>query len=348
MTPTMDDAMFDATLDLYGWNDEWAAKLTALGGDDHLPGRVVRHDGAGLIVATSTGIWAAPFQRRLDPAPTVGDWVALAGDEPVAILPRTSLLRRRAALADVEQVLAANIDVVLVVCGLDRPVKQGRIERSATLARDAGATPVIVLTKGALVPEATATADRVRGDNPGVEVLVTSVREEIGLDELRIRTAGHTVTLLGESGAGKSSLLNALLGTEAAAVGEVRAGDAKGRHTTTTRELHLLPEGGSLIDTPGIRAVGLWVETEAVTASFTDIDELAEQCRFSDCGHASEPDCAVTAAVAAGEVTAARVEAWRALTAEADRATTRPTPEQRKQEKQLARITKDAQRRKGR
>jgi ribosome biogenesis GTPase len=331
----------------YGWSNRWAALLSDHPGSR--PARVVRHDGAGLVLATADGIVAAPLTRRLDPPPTVGDWIALVGDEPAAVLERSSVLSRRAADGEVEQVLAANVDVVLLVCGLDRPVKAGRIHRAATLARDAGATPVVVLTKAARHPDAEAIAAAVADANPGLEVLVTSAVEGIGLDALHALVRDRTVTMLGESGAGKSSLLNALSGEDRAATGSVRRGDAKGRHTTTTRELYVLPGGGVIIDSPGIRAVGLWVDPEAVDATFGDIEELARSCRFADCRHEQEPSCAVRDAVARGSLSAARLETWRSLRREAEAAALRADPqEQRRRGKQFSRPAKDASRRKGR
>jgi ribosome biogenesis GTPase len=290
--------------------------------------------------------------RRLDPAPTVGDWIAVDGDEPVAVLDRSSLLTRRAAEGDFSQALAANVDLVLLVCGLDRPVKAGRIHRAATLAWDAGATPVVVLTK-ALRPGVEVLAevivDEIAESSPGLEVLVTSAKEGLGLDPLRTLAQDRTVTMLGESGAGKSSILNALTGETSAATGSVRSGDSKGRHTTTTRELYLLPTGGVLIDSPGIRSVGLWVDPDAVDATFDDIDELAAECKFADCQHDTEPACAVREAVEAGTLSAARLEQWRILRREAEAAALRALPhERRKREKKFARVTKDAQKRKGR
>ena len=282
-----------------------------------MPARVVRHDGVGLTVATPDGVEVAMLSTRLDPEPTVGDWVALVGGTPVAVLPRTSLLRRRAAVSDTEQALAANVDVVLLVCGLDRPVKAGRIHRGAALASDAGAEPIIVLTKAAKVDDPQRIADRVTKKNPGVPLLITSVKEGQGVDELRALARGRSVVLLGESGAGKSSIVNALLGEDAAATGHVRKGDAKGRHTTTNRSLHLLPGGGTLIDSPGIRSIGLWGGSDAVTDTFADIAELADGCRFVDCGHDTEPGCAVKAAVEDGILSAERLAKWRELDAEA-------------------------------
>jgi ribosome biogenesis GTPase len=271
------------------------------------------------MVATPEGTESVMLASRLDPEPTVGDWVALVDGVPVAVLARISLLRRRAALSDTEQALAANVDTVLLVCGLDRPVKAGRIQRGATLASDAGAQPVIVLTKAAAAPEPERIADRVRKKNPGVPLLITSVKEGVGVEELRDLVRGHSVVLLGESGAGKSSIVNVLLGENAAAEGHVRSGDAKGRHTTTNRSLHVLEGGGTLVDSPGIRSIGLWGDPDAVTETFADIAELADGCRFVDCGHDSEPGCAVKAAVEEGTLAPERLAAWRALEAEARR-----------------------------
>lgn len=303
-----------------GWDPRWAALLEDVA-PGATPGRVSRHDGAGLLLETAGGEERVMFAGRLVPEPAVGDWVAVRGGSPVAVLPRRSLLRRRSAMGDEEQPLAANVDAVLLVCGLDRPVRAGRIQRGATLAADAGAEPVVVLTKerrAGASPAAAAVA-ALTGAAPGVEVLVTSVQEGLGLDELRAAVAGRTVVLLGESGAGKSSIVNALLGTDAAAVGEVRAGDAKGRHTTTSRQLHPLPTGGVLVDTPGIRAVGLWVDPDAVDNAFADVEEIAQSCRFADCGHDGGPGCMVDAAVAEGTLDPARVAAWLALREEAER-----------------------------
>lgn len=333
----------------YGWSDRWATLVAEY--PDAFPARVVRHDGAGLVLATSSGIEAVMFGPRLDPEPAVGDWIAVRNGAPAAVLARTSLLRRRTAHGDQEQALAANVDTVMIVCGLDRPVKAGRIRRSAALATDAGARPVVVFTKAAgadveTIRGAVAVAEEAV---PGIHTEITSVREGIGLTELEALTGHGTVTVLGESGAGKSTIVNALLGDDRIATGAVRDGDAKGRHTTTSRELHVLPGGGTLIDTPGIRAVGLWVEEATISGTFSDIEELALRCRFSDCAHEGEPGCAITAAVADGTLDPARLDAWRELEAEAVASERRASAvEQRKYEKKFARVVDDAGRRKGR
>ncbi|HEY6532657.1 MAG TPA: ribosome small subunit-dependent GTPase A [Acidimicrobiales bacterium] len=333
-----------------GWDEEWARELMAVDPDAE-PARVLQHHGAGLVLGLVDGVRHLMFTRRLVPEPTVGDWVAVTGDEVVAVLPRRSLLRRRGAQESGEQQLAANVDRLLLVCGLDRPVKDGRIQRGTAIAHDAGAEPVVVLTKSAgpdaVDPEQAAA--EVRAGNPGVAVVVTSVKEGVGLRELQDLIAGRSVALLGESGAGKSSIVNALLGSEVVLTGEVREGDSKGRHTTTTRELHLLPGDGVLIDTPGIREVGLVTETDAVEETFPEIAEAAETCRFSDCAHEAEPGCAINAGIEAGELDPTRVARWKSLREEVEAAARRSSAvEQRRYERQFGRMVKDAQRRKGR
>ncbi len=304
-----------------GWDPAWAKTLAStLQGAE--PGRVLQHHGVALVLALADRTETVMLTLRLEPQPTVGDWIAFKDGEVVAVLPRRSLLRRRNAHGDGEQQLAANINKVLLVCGLDRPVKDGRIQRGTAISRDAGAEPVVVLTKASRETDVEVdpqqAADEVRAAHPGIDVIVTSVKEGIGIDELRSIIGNDTVTLLGESGAGKSSIVNALLGDDVVTIGEVRESDSKGRHTTTTRELHLLPGGGVLIDTPGIRAVGLVADNDGVAETFADVDDIASTCRFADCQHEGQPGCAVASALADGTLNAQRVEAWRRLEAETD------------------------------
>lgn len=331
-------------LEPLGWSDRWVAHLAAVPHPDAVPGRVVRHDGTMVVVAFPE-LRSIAMAPGIDP-PVVGDWVAVVDDTVVAVLPRHSLLRRRDAHVDAEQALAANVDVVFIVCGLDRPVRGGRIQRVTALAWDAGATPVVVLTKGDLVDDAEDEVAAVRQDVPAVDVLVVSAVDGVGLDEVRAAARDRTVVLLGESGAGKSTLVNALVGTDVAATGDVRAGDAKGRHTTTTRQLHPLPAGGVLLDSPGIRAVGLWVDPEAVDAVFPEIEALAEGCRFRDCAHDREPGCAVVAAAETDDVLRARLATWRSLRREAA-AAAETTQERNRRGRQFGRLVKEAKRLKG-
>lgn len=329
-----------------GWDVGWESALSVAGHGAE-PGRVLRHHGAGLVVALPDRTETIMFTQRLSPEPTVGDWVAVRDGEIVNVLPRRSLLRRRTAHGDEEQALAANVDVVLLVCGLDRPVKDGRIRRGTAIARDAGAEPVVVLTKAGIddATDAHRAASEVRAAHPGIDVVVASVKEGVGLEELRAVIGSRTVTLLGESGAGKSTIVNALVGGSATSEGAVRRGDAKGRHTTTTRELHLLPSGGVLIDTPGIRAVGLVAETESVDDAFADLDDIAGSCRFTDCQHEGQPGCAIADATAAGTVEVTRVAAWKTLRAETEAAAQRATEaERRRPDRDPSRMARSARR----
>ncbi|MCU1379449.1 MAG: GTPase EngC [Acidimicrobiales bacterium] len=328
-----------------GWSDQWVALLHEVPHPEAVPGRVVRHDGSRVLVALPE-----PRSLAVAPgvdAPVVGDWVAVVDDSVVAVLPRRSLLRRRDSHADAEQALAANVDAVLIVCGLDRPVRGGKLQRVAALAWDAGAVPVVVLTKADLADGVDEIVAEVREAVQEVDVLVVSATDGTGLEDVRAAARDRTVVLLGESGAGKSTLVNALVGDDVAATGAVRSGDSKGRHTTTTRQLHPLPGGGVLLDSPGIRAVGLWVDPDAVDAVFPDIEALAADCRFRDCAHAEEPGCAVQAAVASGQVPAGRFEAWRSMRREA-MAAAETVRERRQKNRQFGRIAREAQRMKDR
>ncbi len=271
----------------------------------------------------------------------VGDNVRFDGETLVELLPRTSLLSRLGH-DGAEQAIAANVDVVLIVAGLDRPVKPGRLLRASTQAWEAGSTPLIVLTKADLADPADALAD-LATQVVGVDVQVVSSVTGDGIHELLDRLAGRTAVLLGESGAGKSSLVNVLTeGDEL--VGEVREGDAKGRHTTTWRQLVDLPGGGAVIDTPGVRSLGLWADAESVEAAFDDIGELAESCRFRDCSHDAEPGCAVRAAVEDGSLPEARFEQYHSLRREAAALDRRNDPvAQRKFGKQMGKAMKEVE-----
>lgn len=273
--------------------------------------RVARHDGPSLQVLGASGPATAALKPGVEAVP--GDWALVEDGVVVGIAERTGVLRRRGH-DGTEQLLAANVDLVLAVCGLDRPLRAGRLHRTAALAWDAGALPVVVLTK-ADVADADRATEAAAAALPGCEVHVVAATSGAGIDDLRAAVAGRATVLVGESGAGKSTLVNALVGAEVAATGAVREGDAKGRHTTTRRELYELPGGGVLLDSPGIRAVGLWVDAEAVDAVFPEIEELAAQCRFGDCHHTGEPGCAVVAGADPG-----RLAAWQELRREAESA----------------------------
>ncbi|MCU1547612.1 MAG: ribosome small subunit-dependent GTPase [Arthrobacter sp.] len=294
----------------YGYNAAVAERFAANpapGGTS--PARVIRMDRNLVLVATEAGTVHLPYPRNAA-IPATGDWVWLGSNsagEPaiVAVLPRhTELSRKRAFEASSElQVLGANIDVVGVVVPVDRPLTHNRLERTLVAAWDSGATPLVIITKADLADLADDVVGQVSLQAAGVEVVTTSAELGDGLDELLGRLPpGGTLVLLGPSGAGKSTLINALVGFSAQDIGAVRAGDGKGRHTTTSRELVPLPGGAVLMDTPGVRGFGLFDADDGMEEMFGDLEGLFGQCRFSDCAHDREPGCAVQQALADGSL----------------------------------------------
>jgi ribosome biogenesis GTPase len=315
-----------------GWNEQVAAAVEASDRPGATPGRVSRTDRGIVTVFTADAVVHAD---RGEQVPATGDWVLLDDTgEPtvVAVLPRRSAFVRGDPMegsARNAQVVAANIDAVFVTESLERGVSLRRLERELVLAFERGADPVVVLTKSDLVDRPAGTT-AVEGSAAGAPVVVTSAVTGRGIDELRAFTGpGRTVALIGASGVGKSTLVNVLVGDEVRATGAVRASDQRGRHTTTARELALLPGGGVLIDTPGLRAVTLWVADEGFRRAFADIEALAARCRFHDCAHDREPGCAVQQAVADGVLDAARVAHYRELDAELDRVAIRDAERER-------------------
>jgi ribosome biogenesis GTPase len=305
-----------------GWDLEFDSQFAQHAADGLLPARVVGGHRGAVAVDAGAGPQAAalgPALSRADP-PGVGDWVAVRppadGDERVveAVLPRrTALVRRAAGDAQQAQVVAANVDVVLIAVPLDGGPNLRRLERELAVAWTSGAEPVVVLTKADLSDSLDEDLAAVDGVAFGVAALPVDALTGAGVDAVAERLAPRrTGVLLGPSGAGKSTLANRLLGVELLETAAVRA-DGRGRHTTTRRELLLVPSGGVLIDTPGVRSLGLWDAEEGVAATFADVEELAASCRFSDCEHETEPGCAVRAAIAAGTLDAARLESYRKL-----------------------------------
>lgn len=323
----MDDVR---ALRVLGWDDRWAEAASAFP-VDLVPARVVAVDRAACDVLAERGVLRVTFGGDLlaeiaeDPVagPCTGDW-ALVRHWPddretvERLLPRrTAVVRASASRTSYGQVLAANVDVVVVVASLSVEPDLGRIERLLALAWESGAQPAVVLTKADLVTDAADIAADVAGAAPGVPVLVVSAVTGEGMSELAdLAGPDRTLALLGQSGVGKSTLVNALLGTDRQAVDDI--GEVgKGRHTTVRRELVALPGGGLLIDTPGLRGVGLMDVEEGLEQVFQDIEALAAHCRFSDCSHATEPGCAVLVAVDEGELPVRRLESWRKLGREA-------------------------------
>ncbi|MDL5204526.1 ribosome small subunit-dependent GTPase A [Streptomyces sp. ALI-76-A] len=330
MSSTSDFSAFSA-LAPYGWDEAWADAFAPHVPEGLLPGRVVRVDRGQCDVITADGIVRADtaFVTPHDPMRVVctGDWVAVEpGGNPRYVrtcLPRrTAFVRSTSSKRSEGQILAANVDHAIVAVSLAVELDLGRIERFLALAWESGAQPVVVLTKADLVPDAATLAHLVQDVEttaPGVPVLPVSAMGGDGLDVLLAVVGGNTSVLLGQSGAGKSTLANALLGEEVMDVRATRDADGKGRHTTTTRNLLALPSGGVLIDTPGLRGVGLWDAESGVGQVFAEIEELARRCRFHDCAHESEPGCAVRDAIDSGELPVRRLESYRKLIRENQR-----------------------------
>jgi ribosome biogenesis GTPase len=271
-------------------------------------------DRGGCDVATADGRVRA---TAITPVCT-GDWVALDEAVVVAVLPRRSAFTRATAGGQARsQVLAANIDLAFIVHPLTSVPRLTRIERLVALAWASGAQPVVLLSKADVAGDAADLVAEVAAAAPGVEVLAVSARTGEGIDALRamIAPAKHparSIVFLGVSGAGKSSLANALVGEERLAVRAIRD-DGKGRHTSTARELLVIPGGGVVIDTPGLRAIGLWDAEDGIRQAFADVEELAGGCRFNDCRHDGEPGCAVTEALSNGQLSERRLESHRKL-----------------------------------
>ncbi|MBI5016049.1 MAG: ribosome small subunit-dependent GTPase A [Deltaproteobacteria bacterium] len=316
-------------LETLGWTAQWEESAQQfLSEPNHFPARVAFASRERLRLLGQGGETPAVLSGRARRAffpPAVGDWVVAAkapggGVVVHAVLPRRSRLARgqadrwRGEEAAVEQVLAANVDRVLVVCGLDRDYNPRRIERYVTLAWGGGAQPVVVLNKADLRPDADLVVSEVEALAPGAPILAVSARSGKGMGQVRrLVGPGATACLVGSSGAGKSTLLNRLVDDTAQATAATRAVTGKGRHTTTHRELFVLPGGGVVIDTPGLRSVGLDLAAEGLDATFAEIAELALGCRFRDCRHQGEPGCAVAAAVAGGQLDPSRWESYRRL-----------------------------------
>ena len=329
----------DPRLALLGWDSGWEEARRTAGLEGSRPARVVRAERRAAHVDDGAGDLRVGTEHVV--GVTTGDWLLLDSDDvPRHVLPRrTSVRRAEASGRSREQVLAANVDVVGVVVSLALEPDLGRLERLVSLAWMSGAEPMVLLTKADLVDDAPDVAADVVAAAPGVAVHVVSSRTREGLDSLRTRLEpGHTMALLGQSGVGKSTLVNALAGWDVVATGPVGA-NGKGRHVTTARELVRLPSGVLLLDTPGLRGVGLVATDEGLEQTFPEIDELAQNCRFGDCSHQSEPGCAVVAAVESGELPLRRVESWRKLIREVEwmarRGDARLMSEERKKWKQI-------------
>jgi ribosome biogenesis GTPase len=315
-----------------GWNDHFER----LAADDNLDmnqvgrvlsaqrGRFLITDGRTERLCTPSGKLRQPMRQDY---PVTGDWVLVDETVVKSVLPRRNTLSRGEAgsrskqegAARREQPLAANIDTVFIVCGLDRDYNLRRIERYLALVYNCAMAPVVVLTKADLHESPEDFRDEVEGTAFGVPVALTSTRDGRGVDELHaFLGVGQTVSMIGSSGAGKSSLANMLHGSDVQATAAVSQSVGKGRHTTTSREFIATPRGGLLMDNPGIREIAFAKDGDGLDATFADISELADHCRFADCSHQHEPGCAVLHAVETGELAQARLENYRKMQRELD------------------------------
>ena len=317
----------DRDVTAWGWDERWAASLRELAPDAR-PARVTSQHRDRWIVETEDGPQAARLLTTASAAaiPVTGDWVAgIPGPtetDPwsiLRVLPRRSAVRRGSAgESRYDQVLAANVDRLLIVQALDTPPNLRSLERYLAVCWESEASPEIVLTKSDLSRALDEAIDRVRGVSFGVPLWVTSVTEPTSIEALRVSLkAGATVALLGPSGAGKSTLVNHLAESDLTRTAEVREVDRKGRHTTTARELFRIHNGALLLDTPGMRELKVGALEEGLGRAFPDIEELAVDCRFRNCSHVAEPGCAVIRAVSEGRLGEDRLRSYRKLEAEA-------------------------------
>jgi ribosome biogenesis GTPase len=304
-----------------GWNDALDASWRAAGSPGE-PGRVSRID-RGWSTVMRHAADADPIRiRNLFVDVAVGDWVVPSNDQERVdlVIDRTSAFTRRASHEGDRfeaDVLAANVDVVFLVHAFGKPPNQRRLERELVLAYDSGAEPVVVLTKLDLVPDPEPTRREIDQVALGASLLLVSGLDGSGVEEVRDYAAGNrTLAFLGASGVGKSTLVNALLDDDVMDTGEVREADNRGRHTTVAAQLLRLPREGWLIDTPGVRAVSLWLSGDGIERAFADVFDLMDHCRFRDCKHDQEPGCAVRDAVEAGELDPARLASLERLVAE--------------------------------
>jgi ribosome biogenesis GTPase len=351
-------------LDAYGWTPELDGLFTPMAGAGLVPGRIVRVDRGICDVAIADGDTVTTVRADTGPVAhhdplhwaCTGDWAAVsvsaAGTYVQALLPRrTAVVRSTSSQRSEGQVLAANVDTVVIAASLATPPDLGRIERFLALAWESGAQPLVVLTKADLADDSDHIREDVEQVCPGADVLVVSAATGRGMDVLAACLPG-TSALIGQSGAGKSTIANALLGRAAMEVKETRKGDNKGRHTTTTRELLPLPGGGVLIDTPGLRGVGMYDSAEGLHQVFAEIEQLAEDCRFGDCAHVAEPGCAVLEALEEGVLTERRLENYRKLIREnewiASRTDARLRAERLKHWKAVGKAGSEAMKAKGR
>ncbi len=326
------------SLDAWGWDAHFESALSRIPSPPCVPARVIEAQRDLLHVVTAHGERVAQLAGRLrydDDAvfPAVGDWVAAQVLDDTVVVHhvlerKTTLSRKLAGKAAREQVLAANVDTVFVVTSCNEDFSPRRVERYLAMIHESGARPVVLLNKSDLVEDPAVLVAEARAVALGVSVHTMCAHDARGLDALHpYLEPATTLALVGSSGVGKSTIVNRLVGAAVQDVREVRDGDAKGRHTTTSRHLFRVPRGALLLDTPGLRELGLWMSDAGLNATFPEIDELAESCRFHDCAHGNEPDCAVKLAVDEGRLAAERLDSYHRLRRELDYLERRNDPE---------------------
>lgn len=337
-------------LETYGWDDFFARAFAPYEREGFEAGRVLLQHNRIYALYTASGETVAETTGRLrfnargaDDLPAVGDWVAVRrnaeGKAQIhEVLPRKSKFSRKAAGRETEeQIVAANVDTVFLVTGLDNDFNPRRIERYLIMAWESGAQPVVVLNKSDLVEDAEEKRAEIELVAPGASVVALSAKRGEGVEQLLPYIGrGQTVALMGSSGVGKSTIVNRLLGSEVQRTQDVRLSDARGRHTTTHRELFVLEGGGLILDTPGMRELQLLVSEKGLRETFEDIEEVASECRFSDCRHENEPGCAVREALETGSLDAERYANYRKMQAEMRHAAT--LVDQRKAQEEKTRV----------
>lgn len=354
----------ETILTSYGWNDTFRQAFAPFSEKGWIPGRIIAHARGNILAVTEGGeLWCSipgSFARRMEAEGArycTGDWIAIepypdgSGGRMWEILPRATELKRKSVGEEsTAQALAVNIDTVFIIVGLDNNFNPARAERMAVLAWNSGARPVVLLNKADLVEDPEAYVERIEASSPGVPVVAISAMTGAGSGIVREHLGdGKTGVFLGSSGVGKSTLLNTLAGDMLRETRAVRESDGRGRHTTSLRELFLVPGTGCIIDSPGIREVGLVSDEEGLQAAFSDIvdevESLAAGCRFSDCAHQGEPGCAVAEALADGSLSQERYQSYLKLKREiefnASRENDRIRREREKKWKDIAKFSRE-------